>query len=456
MIKLVIDPAFKQLEKKLSYVAGIFNDLYSTDREVRIQYGAQGQCSISILPGNSLSFFENTWEKPREIIRVEWKRRSIPVFFTRTTPREVISHNEAGKHVIINVDILSSAFYVLSCWQEYHSNAKDRLGRFPGKASILSELKVINIPIVNYYFDILIKAIKITTGVAPKKKYLQDYTFTVGLTHDIDLCNTGWKENVYKAISSGNFISALKIISDKIKKKDIWYNFNTIHEIEKSLGVNSSFYFIPEHKKVGNVRNADYDIDSDDILNVMRLLRTAGFEIGIHGSFGSSTNHQKIQSEINKFPFPIKGGRFHYLDLDLPASFEVIERSKLQYDSSLGFADKPGFRSGLCNPYHPYDFRNDRAFSFIEFPLVIMDTTLINRKYNNYSVEEGVFIIKEIISEVKNFQGDLVLLWHNSSFSGPKYDRWRDVYIEIIDFCKKEGAFMGSIESILKYLQNNE
>ena len=48
----------------------------------------------------------------------------------------------------------------------------------------------------------------------------------------------------------------------------------------------------------------------------------------------------------------------------------------MRTDSTLGWAERPGFRSGFSFPYRLYDLGRERAHSLVEVPLVLMDGTL--------------------------------------------------------------------------------
>ena len=42
------------------------------------------------------------------------------------------------------------------------------------------------------------------------------------------------------------------------------------------------------------------------------------------------------------------GGRMHYLRIKWPTTLYFWEKAKFAYDSSMGYADLPGFRCGTC------------------------------------------------------------------------------------------------------------
>ena len=60
-----------------------------------------------------------------------------------------------------------------------------------------------------------------------------------------------------------------------------------------------------------------------------------------------------------------------------------------------------------------------------------MDGTL--RNYLHLSVQQVIEVIKEIIKEVKNVNGEFSFIWHNETFSDwNEWKGWKGVYEEII------------------------
>ena len=72
------------------------------------------------------------------------------------------------------------------------------MGRFPFKSSLTNELGVATIPVVNYYFDILKRAIQDFHGSKKVVSFRQKEGLKVGLTHDIDQCKTVFKSIIEK------------------------------------------------------------------------------------------------------------------------------------------------------------------------------------------------------------------------------------------------------------------
>ena len=435
--------------KKLEYVLFTFENIYCIENPITISYGDKASRDINIKPGNAVQFFSKNMEKPKYSI-INWNHKLIPILFTTKIENKNLFFENKRKGISVEGDILMSAFYFLSSWQEYISNKKDKLGRFPFNNSFLSDLGLVDVPLVNYYFDILASAIMRHSGSKLVIHERHGNGLKIGITHDIDHCHTGSLQDSYRQFLAGERLAAIKKGINRITQKDIWYNFDQLLDIEKKYGVTSSYYFISENKPRDGLANADYNLQSKDFQSLMKKIGSNGHEIGIHGSIGTGFNQKQLDDEISKFQNPIIGGRFHYLLMRVNESFSIIDKSKINYDSSLGFAEHIGFRNGFCFPYRPYNFKKDRPYSFYEFPFQMMDRTFIQSNYMGLNPHDAKEAINRIMNEILKFNGYFIFIWHNNTITGFKYKEWESVLINTIEYGMELGSDFQPLSSFYK------
>jgi hypothetical protein len=82
----------------------------------------------------------------------------IPILFPSSNEEKIFSLVESN--LIFHHDLLKSAFYLLSGYHEYKLKKRDKSNRFPYELSIQKELEIIEKPIVNYYFEMIISGIE--------------------------------------------------------------------------------------------------------------------------------------------------------------------------------------------------------------------------------------------------------------------------------------------------------
>ncbi|MBC8084473.1 MAG: hypothetical protein H7Z21_14845, partial [Hymenobacter sp.] len=148
-------------ETRLAYVLHHFRQAYETVPTVTIGYaGQQPRVAIAERAGD---FFARQQPYPAAPTRREWRGRQIPVFFD-ADPQHLLLELLPDGRAVVNADLISAAFYLLSGWQEYFSAERDWHGRFPYAASVQHRYDFVAVPVVNYYFDMLRTAVEHATG----------------------------------------------------------------------------------------------------------------------------------------------------------------------------------------------------------------------------------------------------------------------------------------------------
>lgn len=410
-----------------------------------ISYGIDKNSRIQVKKGNVKWFNSRDQVDLSGVIWKEWNGENIPFLFDSESLSPIISQSDYG--VVINYDIISSGFYLLSNWQEYVSSDKDTYGRFRMTESIQFKLDIICKPVVNYYFDILKAAIEVAYDIKIVQNLWQGKKMAVCLTHDIDLCESAWLQGSFRELLKGNIFAPLKLVASRLFEDDRWFNFQDIIETEKRSGANSTFFFLPYKGKKEGIPNADYDISEPKFKKVFSQVEGSGSEVAIHGSIGTSSDADLLKSEIERIDCDVTGNRFHFLMYDSSLTPAILSESGLKYDSTLGFAENIGFRNSCCLPFFLYDFQNNKSSDILEIPLHVMDVSF-SEKYMNISKEEALYKVYDLIGEIEKFDGCFTLLWHNTYFSEYKYSGWKEVYRKILEHCADKKALMTSGRNI--------
>jgi len=434
LVHLEIDKKLISLKPKLNWVLDNFLRVYKVNRPITISYGTTIKGQVHIPQKEAYKFLNSSSGVPLQVSSFKWNSVNLPVFFENSIELNGVVISTNSDCTKINFDLFLNVFYVLSGWQEYHSTRKDKYGRFPADESILVKGGWIQMPVVNYYFEILATAIdSIYPGCVTYPKSHLD----ILMTHDIDKCRSGSIENSAALIKDGKILRGLWKAISRLWSRDDWDNVLEIAELEKSSGIRAIYFFIPKNGKVNGIHNADYKLSSPDIINTLYQLKNMGHEIGIHGSVGSGFQKGQLEKELGIFPFPVKWNRFHYLLYDVKMSLDEIEKAGIEFDSTMGFAETVGFRNGFCNLFYPYNIREDRPYRFLEYPLVIMDRTFIESIYMGLSTEESENLIKSTFKQVKYFGGNVAILWHNNIISGYKYRTWNSLFTTLLSLIKR-------------------
>jgi hypothetical protein len=102
----------------------------------------------------------------------------------------------------------------------------------------------------------------------------------------------------------------------------------------------------------------------------------------------------------------------------------------MEWDSTLGYADKEGFRCGTCYEYSVFNFLTRKKLKLKEKPLIVMEESFVTYQ-PNVSPEYMKMKIENLIKKVKKYNGEFVFLWHNSSFSD-NWEKYKWIYEKVL------------------------
>ena len=176
---------------------------------------------------------------------------------------------------------------------------------------------------------------------------------------------------------------------------------------------------------------------SYDIKNNVKLqkklidLYKCGFQIGLHGSYNSAINCNQLQYEKDELErilgIKIVKTRQHWLNYSEDTTPDIHNRLFL-FDSTLGWNDRMGFRSGIASMYNPYDFKNKKAYDYEVIPQVIMDSNIYD-----YGLKQDVFnAAKLVLNRSKKFSKTtcVSISWHQRVCSSDY--NWHLFYEELL------------------------
>ena len=340
---------------------------------------------------------------------------------------------------IEELDIFSSSFFMLTRWEEYVNKNRDSHNRFPAIESLAFKQGFLDRPIVNEYVEELKSILLELDGSLVFKKR----EYQLFLTHDVDHI---YKWDTLKKIIShiiGDIIirKSLKdllstigkyIMVKRKKLKDPFDTFDYLMEHSESINTKSYFFFMATGlTKYDN----NYTINSNEIANLIFKIKSRGHYIGIHptyNAYNSFEQFKKEKDELEKnFDCDILYGREHYLRFEIPTTWQIWEDNKMKWDSSLGYADREGFRCGVCYEYSVFNILTRNKLKLKEKPLIVMEGSFAAYQ-PNITAKNMENKIKTLINEVKKYNGDFVFLWHNSSFNIKFWNKYRYIYEKVI------------------------
>ncbi|PKQ41251.1 hypothetical protein CXP40_12695 [Pseudomonas sp. YY-1] len=345
----------------------------------------------------------------------------------------LITATESGWH--IGYDILGLTYWMLTRQEEVGRTDLDNHARFPATASHGYMHNYLERPIVDEWLHVLGQVIGRTwPGIR-----LTRHRFEVKVSHDVDSPSLyafkPWRlvarmmaGHILKRRDLGAFCTAAlvkQMTKGTLHPADPHNTFEWLMDVSEANNLTSAFYFICGRT---SDMDADYEPGHPIIRALMRRIHERGHEIGLHPSYGTYQRPALVAQEAERLKAILAeeniqqsaiGGRMHYLRWEQPTTLQAWNDAGLAYDSTLGYADRPGFRCGTCFEYPAFNPASLQPMSLRIRPLVVMECTIIGGVYSEaISLGSAESKILELKGKCRALGGCFTLLWHNSFFTG--------------------------------------
>jgi peptidoglycan/xylan/chitin deacetylase (PgdA/CDA1 family) len=304
-----------------------------------------------------------------------------------------------------------------------------------------------------------------------------DHGFTVCLTHDIDFI--GIRNHLFDHTMWGflyrstwgafwDFLKGRTSISRLLRNwraaaslpfvylgwaKDFWLLIEWYLRVEQ--GLPATYFVIPFKNRPGERlslvhskrRASAYDIM--DIPEWTARLISAGCEIGVHGIDAwhdverGREERERIAAATGKDEI---GLRTHWLLSD-EKSAEVIENAGFVYDSTAGYNETVGYRSGTTQVFRPPGAEN-----LLELPIHIQDGALFFPQRLGLAEEQAWERCQIVVRNVQAFGGVLNIIWHDRSPGPERF--WGDFYERLLRELKDKGAWFATALQVVRWFQS--
>lgn len=259
--------------------------------------------------------------------------------------------------------------------------------------------------------------------------------------------------------NAANFVRSLSPGPDPYERFEDWL------EIEDRYGTRSTFFFAPD--AIGRIHETDCPYRCSDLVDfegrrieiaeLMSILQTKGFEVGLHPSWSSTQDAEEMtrqKASLDRYlESPMLSVRQHFLRFDPRVSPGVQAQAGFRYDSSIGFNDRVGFRRGTSYPFRLFDHTTQKRSELLEIPLAVQDgAMLLDEKGLRLGVEEALSLIRRTALAVQTVGGVLTLSWHPHLISEERY--W-DVYSATLALLKEMDPWFGTLGQIGEWWNSN-
>lgn len=414
--------------------AGAYSSLIGYTSDVRLFH----KYKVVIVPSG---FFQSSvYGTPESLPQLPLKEiEGVPLLFG--TPKEECFEETW----VIYADIIASSYFLLSRYEEIQKrDIRDKHGRFPGKESLPYKAGFIHRPIVEEYGKLLRHWLRKACVRIPEP---QPELQKIWLTHDVDapfFCRS--LRNICRETLKGiGFRKALKLYQGPLEK-DPYYTFPWMLEqdslVKNRFGDRCHILFF---LKAGGRHANDkphYQVRSHDIQKLLHLFKKNKALLGLHSSYEAGIYPDLIPEEKMRLEHDwklenIHLNRHHYLASREPEDLTKLIKAGITDDFTMGYADVNGFRLGTCRPVKWINPMTRQLTSLTLHPLSVMDCTLSESQYMGLSPDEAYQYCAGLVREIRQHRGEIVWLWHNTSFAGTESDYHKKLYVRLLNLLKR-------------------
>jgi hypothetical protein len=336
---------------------------------------------------------------------------------------------------------------MLTRYEEVAVATRDRYGRFAAVSSLAHREGFLGVAVVDAYVELLWSALR---RLWPRLERRHG-GFRLALTHDVDdpLASLGrTPARLARQLAADALVrrdpalAAQRVRSWVARRRgdhgqDPYNTFDFLMDVCERNGVAGAFYFLATDEP--STRNGSYTLDHPWVRSLIGRIHERGHEVGFHAGFDTYRDARLTAEEVARLRAVVDdlgveqdawGGRQHYLRWESPTTWANWEHAGLDYDSTVGFADRVGFRAGTCHEYRVFDVRARRPLRLRERPLLAMDQTLVD--YMGLDPDAALQALLDLAAECRRAAGTLTLLWHNSMLPRAAQRDWYEAMVAAV------------------------
>ncbi|GEM_PF-939704 len=349
---------------------------------------------------------------------------------------------------------------------EQRSDARDRFDRVPSAANPLVIAGCERDPVVSRLAIALRRRVMAAAGRRPvfsAAPWPGGHRWAAALTHDLDVASlwpafTGLRvAELLRKRRVGDVARVLGAAAGALAGDPVLDGVRGVVDAERRIGAAATWFVLCGTPTFATVRRGDltYRPESRRVRRIVALLREAGHELALHGSFATAGGSAVFEAQRARLGAllagaPPRGVRQHYLRMRPGAAQRAMTAAGFTYDATYGFPDRNGFRLGTADVVPGWDDRDARPIALDEVPLVWMDRA--QSKYQG--IEDPTRWIEDALAlarAVREVDGLWVGLWHPNLTPPLGFPGAPAAYARLVEAIASEAPFIASVESIVAW-----
>jgi hypothetical protein len=331
------------------------------------------------------------------------------------------------------VDLVGSTFRLLTFMDESRvpQTARDRRGIFNTDSLPEGRQEVVAEPLVENHAELLFERLCNAHPCLKQNRqplWPNGKKYALLLTHDTDAITLGsameMTYNLGKAILRRDGASFRRFKDGFTHfgrpNDNPLFGFPRWERIERQM-LRSCFYlFVRPNRLKADLNDCRSTVGNQAIdWRILRSMADDGWEFGLHAPIRAKEHVWALQQGRefieDKIGHRAAGLRHHYWALDWVQphlTFRKHIQAGFQYDTSIAWRNRAGFRAGTCLPFRPFDPGSDTALDLCEIPTALMDSHICTQ---GKPVDESVGAGLALIDAIKRRGGVALLNWHTET-----------------------------------------
>lgn len=344
-----------------------------------------------------------------------------------------------GRDLDFDFDPLAATFFMVTRYEEYLPHREDEHGRFCPEESLAMQAGFLDQPVVDQWAQLIRKKINQRYADTPIAGPSYHFVQTV----DIDAAWRYSHKGIFRTVVGATrdlfswhqpdeVARRFKVLLHR--EQDPYDTFDYILELHKKISGSQLIFFAlladyGQYDKPASYLNPHFR----ELLQHLDDYANMGIHPGYHTLENPMASDKEIKRLEDILHRPTVRSRFHFLRLQLPRSYRILQHAGIKNDYTMGYADVVGFRAGISSPYPFYDLERDHENELLIHPFCVMDTTL--KKYLRLTPEEGLKEYKRIIDRVREVEGTFCCIVHNQNLNTlDGWEGWKEVYEQMVEY----------------------
>ncbi len=387
---------------------------------------------------------------------------STPVPLDRFLQDDVVPERADGA-VRVDRDILTCVTALAGAGAEQTVRATDRHGRVPSTENPLVRAGREREPVVQRYAVALRAAVQAVAGRRPVRllaPWPDGRRWAAAITHDLDVVS-GWPVfmlmRVAELVGGGEVTRAGSVVVAAARafgRDPVFAGVRALLEAEHAAGLPATWFVLCGTPTPATWLRGDltYSPESRSTRRLLDDIATAGHEIGLHGSFRTTVDADRLGEERERLGRLIGGApagvRQHFLRMRPGRTQAAMQAAGFGYDATYGFPDRNGLRLGVADSVPAWCDDGPEALETV--PLIWMDRAL--SKYRG--VEDPNAWIADALAlaaTCREVEGLWVGLWHPNLVAALGYPDAPDALRRLLASLAAEAPYWGTLGQIVDW-----